>query len=724
MKSFFSVLLPLFILFNSVAWGQVAESRKDTALLQPVEINSVRAGKNTPMAFSIIDAATIKKFNSGVDMPLLLNQLPAVQINSDAGNGIGYTGIRIRGTDATRINVTLNGIPYNDAESQGTFWVNLPDMASSAQSIQVQRGVGTSTNGNGSFGGSIHINTNETDTSRYLELAPSFGSFNSYKATLSANSGLINKHWIVKGRLSTIGSDGYVDRAKSRLQSFYTSLTWLNTQSSFRLNVFSGKEKTYAAWFGINQTSLDTNRTFNPAGTEKPGLPYENESDNYTQTHYQAFYNHAVSKQLKFNFTGFLTRGKGYFEQYKSGQTLADYNLPDFVQGTDTISQADLVRQLWLDNYFYGGLFSFQYQKNKTTLDGGLNAFQYKGNHFGKVIWTALPADYLSNPKEWYRLKATKNEMAGYVKWMQKINSQWSTYVDLQARQVNYVINGFRNNPDIRIDEQYLFVNPKLGINFQRKQWRWYLSYARAAKEPNRDDFEAAASELPRPEILNDIEWGVQQKLKRFNWGVNFYYMRYKDQLVLTGKVNQVYAYTRTNIPESYRLGVELEGGWKPTDFIDMSGNLTLSENKVLRFTEYIDDYDNGNQQTNKYEKADISFSPAVIASGIISLHPIKQVSIDLIGKYVGKQYLDNTSNENRKINDYYTQDVRIGYDKELKNTSVGCFLQLNNIFSRKYEANGYTFSYIYGGSFTTENYYFPMARFNMMCGVSIRLKK
>lgn len=724
MKLSTSGLSLFFTFLASAALSQVPESRKDTSLLQPVEVNAVRAKNNTPVAFTVIDAAAIKKFNTGVDMPLLLNQTPSVQINSDAGNGIGYTGIRIRGTDPTRINVTLNGIPYNDAESQGTFWVNLPDLASSAQSIQIQRGVGSSTNGNGSFGGSIHVNTNETDTSKYVEFAPSYGSFNSYKATLIANTGLLSKHLLINGRISTIGSDGYVDRAKSRLQSFYTSLAWLNQNSSLRLNVFSGKEKTYAAWFGINQATLDTNRTYNPAGTEKTGTPYENESDNYTQTHYQAFYNQSISKHLKINVTGFLTRGKGYFEQYKSGQMLSEYLLPDYIQGSDTVREADLVRQLWLDNYFYGGLLSFQYQKDKTAIDGGFNAFRYEGTHFGKVIWTALPTSYLPAAKEWYRLKAEKNEMAGYAKWTQKISGKWSTYVDLQARRVQYAINGFRNNPTIQINEQYLFFNPKFGINYQYQSWRMYFLYARAAKEPNRDDFEAAAGELPKPEILNDLEAGWQQKKANFSWGVNIYYMKYKDQLVLTGKVNQVFAYTRTNIPESYRMGMELEGSWKPSSLIELGGNLTFSENKILNFTEYVDDYDNGNQQTKNYAQTDISFSPAVIASGIITFHPISAVSIDVIGKYVGKQFLDNTSNENRKINAYFTQDLRIGFDKEIKKAAVGFFIQLNNIFSNKYVANGYTFSYVYGGSLATENYYYPMATFHMMCGARIKLKK
>jgi iron complex outermembrane receptor protein len=717
------IQLTVLVIFLCVeAKAQTKESKKDSTLLQSIEITAVRASASAPVSQKTISRKEIQKNNIGYDLPYILNMTPSVQISSDAGNGIGYTGIRIRGTDPTRINVTMNGIPYNDAESQGTYWVDLPDLASSVHSIQIQRGVGTSSNGAGAFGASININTNEIDTLRYLDFNPSFGSYNSYKASLIYNSGLLKKHWIFNGRVSQLGSDGYVERASSKLQSFYTSAAWINGKESFRINIFSGKEKTYAAWFGINQISLDTNRQFNPAGTEKPGAPYDNEIDNYQQTHYQSFYNHSFSDRLKFNLTGFLTTGKGYYEQYKADQALSDYGLAPYIQGTDTIFNSDLIRQLWLKNYFYGGLFSFQYSKDKTGVIFGMNWNQYDGNHFGRIVRTvvagAVPENY-----EWYRHTAFKNEISGYLKWNHKFNKFWQTYADIQLRNISYRINGFRYNPDIIVDKKYLFFNPKAGITYERNGMKGYLSYARSAKEPNRDDFEAGVNETPSPEILNDFESGFEMKRKNYNWSVNAYLMKYKNQLVLTGKVNEVYAYTRTNIPNSYRLGVELEGQWQAHKKILLSGNFSLSKNKVRDFTEYIDDYDNGGQLVKKYSSSDISFSPAVIAAASVSFLLNPSLSLDFTGKYVGKQYLDNTSNEQRKLNDYLTQNARISYNtSKLKNTSITFFLQANNVFSKKYVANGYTFSYLYSGNFTTEKYYYPMATFNVMGGFSMHI--
>jgi iron complex outermembrane receptor protein len=710
------------VLLTNIAFAQQKFSTSDTTTLQPLEINATRANDLTPVTKTNLDKKTIEKNNIGRDLPFILNQTPSVQVNADAGNGMGYTGIRIRGTDATRINISINGIPYNDAESQGTFFVNLPDLASSANSIQIQRGVGTSTNGTGAFGGTININTNETDSQRYIILNNAIGSYSSIKNTFLVNSGLINKYFLFTGRLSNISSDGYVDRSQSKLQSFYTSSAYIDNNQSLRLNIFSGKEKTHAAWFGINQATLDTNRTYNPAGTEKPVTPYDNQTDNYTQTHYQLFYNRKINKIIQFNLTGFLTKGKGYFEEYKANQFLSDYGLPAVINGADTIYNSDLIRQLWLDNKFYGIVFSSQYANAGTNITFGGTANQYNGNHFGKIISTIVP-NAAPSGYEWYRLTATKKEISAYTKWIQQLNNKWSLFLDLQLRNVNYVINGFRNNPEIVVNNKYLFFNPKAGITFKNKGNKIYFSIAKAAKEPNRDDFETSNNEKPSPEKQLDFEAGFEHKKNSNYFGINLYFMNYKDQLVLTGKVNDVYAYTRTNIPKSYRAGIEIEGLKKANKWLSISANLNLSINKVKDFTEYIDDYDNGNQLENHYTSTDISYSPSVIGSCSIIANPIKNTSVSLNSKYVGKQYLDNTSNASRQLNAYFVQDLRMDYDFKLKkNRQINLFLQINNLYSAKYTPNGYTFSYVYGGAFTTENYYYPMATVNVMGGVNVRL--
>lgn len=699
------------------SYGQTGKNFNDTTKLEPVEVTAIRASEKSPFAKTTLTKATIRQNNVGQDLPFILNQTPSVVINSDAGTGIGYTGIRIRGTDASRINVTLNGIPYNDAESQGTFFVDLPDIASSANSIQIQRGVGTSSNGAGSFGGSINLSTNEVTRERSLELNNTVGSYGSFKNTLLFNSGIFGKHFTVDARLSNIRSDGYIDRAAVSLQSFFVSTAYVSDKNKLRLNVFSGKEKTYQAWDGVNEAALDTNRTYNSAGTEKSGTPYDKETDNYTQTHYQLFFDHSFNQYWKGNIAAFLTRGKGYYEQYKAGEGLSDYGLPAFGSVTET----DLIRRLWLDNYFYGSIFSAQYSKKNTQLiiGGGYN--EYDGDHYGRIVKTiitgAAPDNY-----EWYRNDALKKDFSAYTKWTQTLSQHFQTFADVQVRNVNYRINGFKDHPDVNIKEDWTFFNPKAGITYFNKNFKAYASYARAGKEPNRDDFEAAANEQPKPEKLNDIEYGAEYKTDKYFAGINVYHMIYKDQLVLTGKINDVGAYTRTNIDNSYRTGVELQAGVQITKYLSLAGNLTLSTNKVKNFTEYIDDYDNGGQQINVYKKTDIAFSPNTIAGITANIIPVKNTTLTLTGKYVSDQYLDNTSNKGRMLNSFYTQDARAAYTfkgKSLKQLDL--FVQVNNIFSKKYEPNGYTFSYISGGALTTENYYFPMAPVNFFAGLNLR---
>ena len=715
MKRIAFFLLPL--LAGTVTHAQ----ESDTLDLTPVEVRAIRAGSTAPFTKTNLTRAGIEKENLGQDLPFILNRTPSVVVSSDAGNGVGYTGIRIRGTDATRINVTLNGVPFNDAESGGTFFVNLPDFASSANSIQIQRGVGTSSNGPGAFGATINLSTNEVAQKSYAELANSYGSFNTWKNTLRAGTGLINNRFTVDARLSRISSNGYIDRARSDLKSFYLSGAYLGDKSTLRLNVFSGWEETYQAWNGVLESDLKTARTYNSAGTERPGEPYDDETDNYHQTHYQLFYDHKLSPSLVFNTGLFYVRGKGYYQQYKADHKYADYNL---VPLSPDVTRTDLVRQLWLDNHFYGTIFSLQHQSPTTQLTFGGSVSNYVGTHYGTVVWA--DKGYQSSNR-WYDNDADKSDWNVYGKWQQTLLPGLQLFTDLQLRRVGYQANGFRDHPTLKVDETYTFFNPKAGISYAKDNFLAYASYSVANKEPNRDDFEAGATELPKPEQLHDIELGIEQKSGRGNWGATLYYMRYKNQLVLTGKINDVGAYTRTNIARSYRAGIELQGGAALANWVRFDANLALSRNRIRAFTEYIDQYDDDfnlvGQEANFYKETDISFSPDVVGGATLTFKPVPEMELSLLGKYVGSQYLDNTSNDARKLDAYYTQDARAIYTfsyKKLKGISL--IGQVNNIFNTLYEPNGYTFSYYYGGALSTENYLFPMAGTNWVVGLNIKL--
>lgn len=712
------IILSTTALFSIIC--ATAQEPKDTVKsLEPVEVRSTRAAENAPFTKTNLTKKEINKLNLGQDLPFIINQTPSVVVNSDAGNGVGYTGLRIRGTDATRINVTLNGIPYNDAESQGTFFVDLPDFSSSVNSIQIQRGVGTSSNGAGAFGATINISTNEVNKEAYLEFNNAYGSFNTWKNTIRAGSGLVADHFTVDLRVSRITSDGYIDRASSDLSSYYFSTAWMNRKSSLRFNIFSGREKTYQAWNGVSEADLLTNRTINYAGMERNGEPYDNETDNYQQDHYQLFFNHQISNPVSFNTAFFLTRGKGYYEQYKADEAYADYGMPDAINGSETITNTDLVRQLWLDNYYYGNIFSLQYKKPKTLLTLGGAYTVYDGIHAGEVIWAQQG---LTQKGNWYDNDAFKNDFSIYAKLQQEIAPHLNAFADIQYRNVNYDLNGFRYNPSITINTKYDFLNPKFGFSYMNNGWFGYASYSRANKEPNRDDFEANDEQQPQPEHLNDFEFGIERKRSNYNISAVLYYMQYKDQLILTGKINDVGAYTRTNIPNSYRAGIEILGSVNFNKWIRAEANLTLSRNKVKDFIEFVDDYDAGGQKQFSYGTTDIAFSPSIISGATVHVYPIANLELSFLSKYVGDQYLDNSSNENRKLDAFFVQDARAIYTlRRGKLKEANLIVQVNNIFNHLYEPNGYTFSYIYGGELVTENYYFPMAGTNFMIGLNLR---
>ena len=720
----------------------------DSYALEPLEVRSVRASDRAPFTKTNITAAEIQKNNVAQDLPFLLNQTPSVVVNSDAGNGVGYTGIRIRGTDATRINVTLNGIPFNDAESQQTYFVDLPDFASSVSSIQIQRGVGTSTNGTGAFGATINLSTNERHDTAYTETSNSYGSFNTWKNTLKVGSGLLNNHFTIDARLSRITSDGFIDRAKSNLQSAYFSAAYYGAKTSLRFNIFTGKEKTYQAWNGVPEaklsgsaddllnfynnnigsyffTAADSVNLFNSNKRKYNLYTYPNQTDNFQQDNYQFFFNQSLAPHLSFNIATFLTRGKGYYEEYKYNQKYSNYGLSNQIYNADTITKTDLIRDRWLDNYFYGANFSLQHKTRNDELTFGGSVSKYDGLHHGNIIWTANGG--ADNGNEYYRLTANKKDANVYLKWLHQFNNSFSFFGDAQYRRVMYKMNGFEDNPKLQINRNLNFFNPKAGLSYAKNNLNAYVSYAMAGKEPNRDDFEAGKNAQPNKETLYDWEAGISQLNEKFNWSATLYYMQYKNQLVLTGKINDVGAYTRVNVPNSYRAGVELQAGYKLSEWLNLSAGATFSRNKIKTFTEYIDEYDADfnftGQQEIQHRKTDISFSPGIIANGSVNMLPAKNFEISLLSKYVSHQYLDNTQNKAKSLRDYFTEDARLIYTfKKVVFKEWSLTGQLNNIFSRKYEPNGYTFSYNYDSYPVTENYYFPMAGINGVIALHITL--
>lgn len=723
------------------------ELSKSSFTADEVIVNATRANAKSAMAYSDVSKEDLQKQNLGQDIPQLLNFTPSIVTTSDAGAGVGYTGIRIRGTDATRINVTINGIPLNDAESQGVYWVNMPDLASSVNSVQIQRGVGTSTNGAGAFGASVNVSTNEFRKDAYAEVNSSFGSFKTLKNTILVGSGLLNNHFTVDARLSKVTSNGYVDRSSSDLKSFYLSGAYFGKKSFARLNVFSGKEKTYQAWEGVPESRLnndvagmnafiDRNLYDRPAdaaallasGRTYNLYTYANQTDNYQQDHYQLLTSHQISSDWTANINFHYTYGRGYYEQYRENQKFSDYGLPNVMVGTSEVKRTNLIRQKWLDNDFYGTTFSFDYQGKKgltANLGGAWN--QYDGRHFGEIIW----ATYASTSKlgdHYYDGKSLKTDANFYGKVFYQLTEKLNAFLDLQYRQVDYTIQGIDDNRlSIAQDAHYKFFNPKFGLTYQvDNNSSLYASYSVGNKEPNRSDFIDNVGKAPQSEKLQDLELGYKVQSGKAAFAVNGYYMNYTNQLVLTGKLNDVGSPIRINVPESYRLGLELQAGLQLDKAWRINANLTLSNNKIKNFTEQIAMYDADFNFTeykeNKFQSTDIAFSPNVIAGTQILFTPTKGLELGLLSKYVSKQYMDNTTSEDRKLNAYFTNDLRGIYTIKTKGLREISFSVLaNNIFNTLYESNGYTYSYYYTTDKITENFYYPQAGTNFMAGISLK---
>jgi len=699
--------------------------KKSNFLQDEVVVRATRADENSAMAYSNVSAAELGKSNLGQDMPILLNFTPSVVTTSDAGAGIGYTGIRIRGSDATRVNVTVNGIPINDSESQGTFWVNMPDFASSVNSVQIQRGVGTSTNGAGAFGGSVNMQTNTFESKAYGEAHASGGSFGTLKTTLKFGSGLLGGKFTLDGRLSRIVSDGFIDRASSNLLSAYFSAGYFGKKSFARFNYFTGNEKTYQSWYGTPESRVngseaemkafidrnylsaaDANNLLN-SGRTYNYYTYDNQTDNYAQDHFQLITNHRLTEAWNLDLNAHYTYGRGYFEEFRPSADLVNYGI------TNSLKSVDVIRRKWLDNDFYGSTFALNYtgsQKIKFTFGGAWN--RYVGRHFG-VLQDPFPG------REWYRSRSQKTDLNLYAKGNIMLSSALNAYVDLQYRTVGYRMLGTADKfLPIDSDNTYSFFNPKFGLTHQlSEKSKVYGSVSAGSKEPSRQDFVDNAAGAPRPEFLQDYELGYERSGQKYGFQLNGYFMNYQDQLVLTGAVNSTGDAIRTNVESSYRLGIEAALNYQISKRLLWSGNLTLSQNRIRQFKEEIIDYDTYDIAFINHENTDIAYSPSVIAGNTLT-YSVGAFEASLLSKYVGKQYLDNTSDDARSLNAYTTQDIRLKYT--LKKGPVLTLL-LNNVLNEMYSSNGYTYSYRFAGATTTENFYYPQAGFNFLLGASIR---
>ena len=692
-----------------------AQSDSTKYKLDEFEVTTNRVEENSPVAHENISKEEIEANNHGVDLPILLDQATSIVTTSDAGAGVGYTGIRVRGTDATRVNITINGIPFNDAESHGVFWVNMPDLSSSTSDIQIQRGVGSSTTGASSFGATVNLSTLSTvnSTKPFGEISNSFGSFNSIKNTVRLGSGLIDGKWNFEGRLSNIQSDGFIDRADADLKSYYISGSYLGENTSVQALIFSGHEKTYQAWYGAPlrflNSNVDSNQTYNP-------YDYENEIDNYRQTHYQLHITNKSIKNLKLNTSFHYTRGMGYFEQYVGTEhnavmyngdyvwgknLLSYYNLDDIIISGDTISQTNLIRRRWLDNHFYGLVFSADYTADKFNLIFGGGANQYLGGHFGEVIW----AQYSSNGPirhRYYDNDAIKNDINIYGKLNYDLNKDFNAYLDLQYRFVSYEFTGL-NNDRSPLDQtaNLNFFNPKAGMNYRLNSSNNIYGFVGVGnKEPNRDDFtESSPESRPQHEQLLDVEFGHRYTSEKLSISTNFYNMQYKNQLILTGELNDVGSAVRVNIPASYRRGVEFTGAAILSEKFTLKFNLTLSENKISTFTEYVDNWDTWGKDEVVHENTDIAFSPGIIGGGQLIFTPLEKengkLQFALLSKYVGNQYIDNTSSDFAKLDDYLVHDLRISYlikSNLFREVEVSSWIR--NLSNQNYISNAWVYRF------------------------------
>ena len=717
---------------------QTPQDTTDVNKLDEVLVKSIRVDADSPITYSNLSKEEINERNLGQDLPILLNYLPSVVTTSDAGAGVGYTGFRVRGTGNQGINVTINGIPYNDTESLGTFFVNLQDFSSSIQSVQLQRGVGTSTNGAGAFGASLNILTDAADDKAYAQLSASGGSFNTRRANVKFGTGLISDHFSFSGRLSSIKSDGYVDRASSDLKSYFLQGEYRDENTLLKAIVFGGHEITYQSWNGIDAQTLATDRTYNPIGFQYDDAGnfegfYENQVDNYKQDHVQLLWNQKYGGGWSTNLALNYTMGRGFFEEYVDSWYYANVNFssdatfdfigwePYEVDGelqTDT----DLIRRRWLDNRYYVANLTTNYKSNSIDFDAGVFGSMYSGDHYGEITWARYFAQDEEAGYRYYFGTADKNEFTTFAKATWRLNDMWSVFGDLQGRFISYETDGINSDIDeFIIDENYSFFNPKAGLTLTlNEENKVYASYARANREPSRTDFENGN---PVPETLNDFELGYRFTKERARVFANLYFMDYRDQLVLTGAIDDVGAPIRQNSGSSYRLGLEVEAGFQLGSQFAITPNLALSTNKNRDFFFQRDGVLQNLGNTH------ISYSPEIIAGNRLDFFPVQNLRLSLLSKYVGEQYLGNIDAESSKLDAYFINDFNVQYD--LKNIGFAKQVTLtalvNNIFSEAYVSNGYFFTYdddfSSPGTVTTIEGagYYPQAKINFLVGATVR---
>ena len=726
--------IQILLILNFFALNIIAQESDSITFkknLDEVSVNALRANEKTPMAFTNISKSEIKKSNLGQDLTYLISLTPSVVTTSDAGAGIGYTGLRVRGTDPSRINVTINGIPINDSESQGVWWVNMPDFASSLDNIQIQRGVGTSTNGAAAFGASINLKTMGLNQKAYTITNNSVGSFNTLKNNIEFGSGLLNNKFTFDGRLSKISSDGYIDRASSDLKSLYLQGAYFGKKSVLKAIVFSGQERTYQAWNGVPQRYLDTNRTFN-------SYTYENEVDNYNQTHYQLHYNEQLNSKTNIHLATHYTHGEGYYENEKLNQDLADYGLSNVLIGNDTISSTDLVRRKWLNNDFGGITYSINHKNDFINLViGGANNV-YSGQHYGNVIWAQYMSNGLFN-HEYYKNIATKYDNNLFIKSNFQASEKTSLFLDLQSRNIEYEFNGNDIEGNSGTQEVSLeFFNPKFGLSHKMNEEQlFYGSFAVANKEPNRSDYvESSPNSRPLHETLYDTEIGFKYSTSDFRFNANAYIMNYDNQLIKTGEINDVGYFTSENVKSSFRRGIELEGSVLLSKKLAWAANMTLSENKIDTFIQYIDSWDTGGQEEVIYTNTDLAFSPSIIWASQLTYNLEDNLSLDFITKYVGEQFIDNSSSNDRKLDDYLVNNLRVTYDLKSKIFNYARIsLQINNLFDEEYVSNAWIYRFVSDGYDPSEDDhyvtqgsdggynmagYFPEATRNYLVGLTL----
>jgi len=708
----------------------------DVILSDEFIVTATRVSEKSPTTYSELSKKEIERNNTGQDLPYLISLTPSVVTTSDAGGGIGYSGLRIRGTDLTGINVTMNGVPVNDPESHSVYFVDLPDLASSINSIQIQRGVGTSTNGSAAFGASLNIETTKLNPDPYVKLNSSVGSFNTFKNTIIFGSGLLNGKWAFDGRLSAISSDGYIERGWSNLKSFYISGGYFGASTIVKAIISSGKEKTYQAWYGTPKDSLKTNRRYNPSGVmfdEDENIKgyYDNQTDNYTQTHYQLHLVQKLKRNLNLTASAFYTRGKGYYESYKNKKKFLSYGFDNIIIGGDTVTRTNLIQQKWLDNDFYGINAAINYERNKIdlTVGGGWNT--YSGNHYGYIIWAQYASNSFIN-KPWYENTGDKSDYNIFGKANFHLNDVVSIYADLQYRGITYDMKDTDDDlRDLTQSHSFGFFNPKAGFYFTiNPQNSIYLSAAVANREPSRSVYkDADPGQIVKPEKLTDYELGYKFKSKFVAFESNLYFMDYKDQLVLTGQINNVGTAIKVNVPESYRAGIEIAAGFRILKNLKWDINATISRNKIKDFSEYVDNWNYWDdpatqpfQYTYDLGKTDISFSPDFISGSNIEWKTFSNFTVNLISRYVSRQYIDNTSNIERSLDPYFVNNLRFNYTLKIRFIKqIDFSLNLNNFLNEKYETNAWVYRYVYNGTEGEMNGYFPQAEFNFIGSIGFK---